>query len=95
LLATINQFTLWRNPTRQWRQTVTNERYLETTSSLARRAGVLPETVRLYGKLGLIESVRLPNGALLYPESAADQVMRVYRERMARRGGSRAASRPA
>lgn len=63
------------------------EIFSETTSSLGREAGVLPETVRLYDKLGLIESVRLANGIRLFKPSAAERVRAIYCERMARRGG--------
>lgn len=69
--------------------------FIETTSSVARRAGVLAETVRLYGKLGLIDFLTLPNGTKLYQASTADRVKEIYRERMARRGGRRTAHRAA
>jgi DNA-binding transcriptional MerR regulator len=56
---------------------MTAENFSETTSSVARQAGVLAETVRLYGKLGLLECLRLPNGIRLFKPSAADRVRKI------------------
>ena len=65
---------------------MTAESYSETTGSVARQAGVLAETVRLYGDLGLLECTRLSNGIRLFKPSAAERVREIYTERMARRG---------
>jgi DNA-binding transcriptional MerR regulator len=62
------------------------QHYTETVSKLAREAEVLPETIRLYGDLGLIEFIRLDNGMRLHKPSAVNRVREIYAERMARRG---------
>jgi len=64
--------------------------FTETTGSLARKAGVLPETIRLYGDTGLIDCRRSATGVRMFRPSAADQVKRILAERLARRGGSQA-----
>jgi hypothetical protein len=67
------------------------EHFTETTTTLAAFAGCLPETVRLYGKLGLIESMVLPSGVQLFKRSDAQKVRQIMTERLARRGGRRRA----
>jgi DNA-binding transcriptional MerR regulator len=66
--------------------------FTETTGSLARLAGVLPETVRAYGDLGLIECQRTANGVRMFRANAAEQVKKIVKERLARRGGRRPAA---
>jgi DNA-binding transcriptional MerR regulator len=61
--------------------------FTETTGSLARKAGVLPETIRLYADRHLIECERLANGVRMFRPSAALQVQRILAERLGRRGG--------
>ena len=65
------------------------ETYCETTGTTARKAGVLPETVRAYADLGLLEFVRIANGMRMFRPDAAERVRKIRAERMARRGGSR------
>lgn len=65
--------------------------YTETTSSLARQAGVLQATLLVYAKSGLVQSMRLPNGNYLFKPSAVGEVREIYTTRMARRGGRRVA----
>jgi DNA-binding transcriptional MerR regulator len=65
--------------------------FTETTGSLARKAGVLPETIRAYGDLGLIECQRAANGVRMFRANAAKQVKKIVKERLARRGGRRPA----
>lgn len=65
--------------------------YTETTGSTARKAGVLPETVRTYADLGLLDCLRVANGMRMFRADAADRVREIHAERMARRGGSRKA----
>lgn len=62
------------------------ETYSETTSAIARAADVLPDTVRLYTDLGLLEYVRLQTGVRLLKPSAVQRVREIYAQRMARRG---------
>jgi DNA-binding transcriptional MerR regulator len=64
--------------------------FTETTGSLARKAGVLPETVRAYGDMGLIECKRVANGMRMFRPSAVTQVRRILAERLANRGGHHA-----
>ena len=59
--------------------------YTETTGSLARKAGVLPETVRAYADKGLIECTRLENGVRMFRGSAAEQVRAIIAGRAPRR----------
>jgi len=61
--------------------------FTETTGSLARKAGVLPETIRLYADQHLIECERLSNGIRMFRPSAALQVQKILAERLGRRGG--------
>jgi hypothetical protein len=65
------------------------EQFTETTTTLAAFAGCLPETVRLYGKLGLLDSLTLPSGVQLFRRSDAPKVRQIMTERLARRGGRR------
>ena len=64
------------------------EEFTETTGSLARAAGVLPETVRMYGDLGLIECRRLANGMRMFKSGAAEEIKKIRAQRLARRGGN-------
>ena len=68
------------------------DEFTETTGTLARKAGVLPETVRAYGDMGLIECQRAANGVRMFRPSAAKQVKEILAKRLARRGGSPAAA---
>lgn len=67
---------------------MSEELFVETSGSIARAAGVLPETVRHYADAGLVEHVRLPNGQRLFKASSAESVKQICAERMARRRGS-------
>jgi hypothetical protein len=64
------------------------EQFTETTTTLAALAGCLPETVRLYGKLRLLESLTLPSGVQLFKRSDASKVRSIMADRLARRGGN-------
>jgi DNA-binding transcriptional MerR regulator len=68
---------------------MTDELHTETTTTIARSACVLAETVRDYENLGLLECVRLPSGVRLFKPSAAQRVREIFAERMARRGRPR------
>jgi DNA-binding transcriptional MerR regulator len=68
-----------------------SELFDQTTGSLARLANVLPETVRAYADLELIECLRLENGVRMFKSSAAARVKEIRAERMAHRGGRRVA----
>jgi DNA-binding transcriptional MerR regulator len=69
-----------------------SEVFSETTTAVAQAADVLPQTVRLYADLGLLEYVRLRNGTRLLKPSAAAAVRTIYKQR--KRGqGCRAAAR--
>jgi DNA-binding transcriptional MerR regulator len=68
------------------------DEYTETTGSLARKAGVLPETVRAYGDMALIDCRRLPNGVRMFRPTAVDQVRKILADRLARRGGNKGGS---
>ena len=63
--------------------------FSETSGSLARKCGVLPETIRAYGDAGLIDCKRLESGVRMFRASAAAQVQKILAERLARRGGKR------
>ena len=69
------------------------EMFTETTSGVARRVDPPcdPGTVREYADLGLVACHRLANGVRLFKPSAAADVVRIRAERLARRGGNRAA----
>ena len=56
---------------------------------IARAAGVLPETVRHYADLNLIEHTRLVGGQRMFRASAAQRVREIYTQRMANRGRPR------
>jgi hypothetical protein len=63
-----------------------SETYSETTSAIAHAADVLPDTVRLYADMGLLEHVRLKSGIRLLKPSAAERVREIYSQRMGNRG---------
>lgn len=65
-----------------------DDAFTETTGSLSRKAGVLPETIRAYGDMQLIECQRLANGRRMFRSSAVAQVKKILAERLARRGGN-------
>jgi hypothetical protein len=67
------------------------EGFVETTGSIARKAEVLPETVRLYADSGLLECRRLANRVRMFKPSAVARVRELYDERMAHKGGRRGA----
>jgi DNA-binding transcriptional MerR regulator len=61
---------------------------LLTTASAARLAGVVPDTLRLWNRLGkIVPAFITPTGVRLYRR---DQVERLVRERAARRDGGHA-----
>jgi DNA-binding transcriptional MerR regulator len=57
-----------------------------TTTDVSREAKRIPETVRQYADLGLIECRRLENGTRLFQRSAIDQVRAISEQRLANRG---------
>jgi len=61
--------------------------YVETTGSLARKAEVLPETIRAYADAHLVDHIRLANGQRLFRSDALIRVRALLEERRARRGG--------
>lgn len=63
----------------------------QTTSEIARGAGLIPETIREYEHLGLIECRRLGNGTRLFQRSAITQVRVIREQRLANRGRRAAA----
>jgi hypothetical protein len=63
-----------------------NEVFSETTSSLARKAGANPVTVREYADRNLIESLRLESGVRLFKPSAIARVQELRAQGLARRG---------
>jgi DNA-binding transcriptional MerR regulator len=67
-----------------------SEGFCETTGSVARAAGVLPETVRAYCDAELVEFIRLANGVRMFKPSAIDRVRAVHAARR-RRGAQSAA----
>lgn len=60
--------------------------YIDTTSQLAREAGVSQPTIRLYGDMDLLDFKVASNGIRLHRTGQAPRVREIYRERMARRG---------
>lgn len=60
--------------------------YTDTTSELARQAGVTQPTIRKYADMGLLEFVVASNGTRLFCPGQADRVRTIYDERMALRG---------
>jgi len=58
--------------------------YRETTGSVARAAGCLPETVRKFADSGLLDSRRLADGTRVFRADAAARVRAIMAER--RRG---------
>ncbi len=69
----------------------TTEPFDQTISSIARSAGVIPETVRSYVAAKLIDSIVLPNGMRLLRPSAAAKVRELKEAGLARRGRRKAA----
>lgn len=68
-----------------------DQEFTDTTTQVSREAIVLPETVRLYADLDLIECKRLVNGVRLFRPGTAEQVRLIYAQRMANRGRKPAA----
>ena len=64
--------------------------YTDTTSELARQAGVTQPTIRKYADLGLLDCIVASNGTRLFCPGQADRVREIYRQRMALRGRSAA-----
>jgi DNA-binding transcriptional MerR regulator len=62
-----------------------------TTGEMARLASVLPDTVRHYSDMELIESRRLSNGSRVFRRSAVAVVQALKAQRLANRGGKRRA----
>jgi DNA-binding transcriptional MerR regulator len=62
--------------------------FCETTGSLARKAGVGHDTIRVYEGLGLLECQRLPNGTRMFRRGAEKLVKRILAQRLANRGGN-------
>jgi DNA-binding transcriptional MerR regulator len=60
--------------------------FIETTTSLARTAGLAPETVRRYADMGLIEFRIASDGTRLFRAAIADRVREIYANRIANRG---------
>ena len=63
-----------------------DDKFHETTGTLARKADTTQDTVRLYSDLGLIESRRLANGVRVFRSDAAIEVRRLLAERRGRGG---------
>jgi len=55
--------------------------YPETTGSVARAAGCLPDTVRAYADTGLVEYRRLADGTRVFRADTAEKVRRLMAER--------------
>lgn len=64
--------------------------YTETSSELARQAGVTAALIRLYAGLGLLDFETASNGTRLFRRGQAERVQTIYAERMAGRGRKRA-----
>jgi DNA-binding transcriptional MerR regulator len=62
------------------------EPFDQSTGDVAREAAVIPETVRSYASLGLLEFCRLANGTRLFQRSAAAEVRKIREQRLANRG---------
>ena len=60
--------------------------FTDTTSTLARAAGVTTPTVVLYARLGLLEHVRASSGMRLFKQGQAEKVREIFNDRMAWRG---------
>lgn len=58
------------------------ESFNETTGTIARAAGVLPDLVRKYANLGLLEFRQLPDRTRVFRASAADTVRELKVKRM-------------
>jgi DNA-binding transcriptional MerR regulator len=65
---------------------IDTEGFILTATEVARGARCIPETIRLYHKLGLIEAERLGNGTRLFRRSVVAQVRALRTQRMAARG---------
>jgi hypothetical protein len=59
--------------------------YTETTTALARDAGVTQATVRNYVRLGLLDYIKASNGVVLLAKGQAPKVREIYAQRMAAR----------
>jgi len=60
--------------------------YTDTTSELARQAGVTQPTIRLYADKGWLDFVTISNGCRLFKPGQATKVRAIFTERMASRG---------
>jgi DNA-binding transcriptional MerR regulator len=60
--------------------------FTDTTTSLARRSGLAPETVRRYADLKLIDFRVASDGTRLFRAAVADRVRQIYASRIANRG---------
>lgn len=60
--------------------------YTDTTSEIARQAGVTQPTIRRYADMGLLDFVTVSNGIRLFRPGQAGHVRSIYAERMANRG---------
>jgi DNA-binding transcriptional MerR regulator len=63
--------------------------FTETSSGLARAAGITAQTVRLYADLNLIECKVASNGVRLFRAGQADRVREIYQQRVGLRGRRR------
>jgi DNA-binding transcriptional MerR regulator len=59
---------------------------VETTGSLARKAGISPATVRLYVKNGLLDCSRTEDGRRLFKPSAVARARAIFERRMNGKG---------
>jgi DNA-binding transcriptional MerR regulator len=64
--------------------------YVETTSSMGRKVGILPATLLNYVRLGLVQARRLPNGQHLFRASDEKLIREINAKRLANRGGNHA-----
>ncbi|MBN8279060.1 MAG: MerR family transcriptional regulator [Gammaproteobacteria bacterium] len=62
----------------------------QTIGHVARDAELSAVTIRLYSKLGLLDSRKASNGITLYRSDAAEKARRIHAERLANRGRRRA-----
>jgi DNA-binding transcriptional MerR regulator len=60
------------------------QEFSETTGSVARAVGCLPQTVRAYSDKGLVEFRRLADGTRVYRPAAVARVREILAEGMAR-----------
>lgn len=67
--------------------------FTDTSSALARDAGVTVQTISLYSRLGLLSFIRASNGTRLYARGQATKVRKLCAQRMAGRGRKKGAAR--